>query len=255
MSDQTILWRTLRVMPNAGTTADPDWRGSGLTPNNVTIQVTGSASSGVYSVRVRGQILRPNGSGIELDETVSMTRTSQSNAQIAAALESNADANGPLVDAGIIFSVSSDTLTVVAPPTAALTFATSAPGSGSFTLARGSVLPICASSPSFAGSRYHLGSVVLQVNALDSDGDLLAPGTGTQTSFDLAVVEVCAIKDARGNLTYRIARTATVTGCNLATEYAFPVRGAGYWTARISNLADAVASTAAYEFSYRDATS
>lgn len=258
MSDQTILWNRLRVMPNSdGLQDDPDWRGLQQSPHTLTAVVGGTASNGVYSITIAGSVVRPNGSVATVNETISMTRTSETNAQIAAALDTDADANTVLTTAGITADDSSTTLTLTFPPGAFVTLTGSAPGTGTLTFPLGTSLPILGSAPHYGGSRYHLGGVIVIVNALDGD-TLLAPGTSTQTTFDMELVEVALVRRETSSgprLETRIASTATLSGCELAAEYVFPVRGAGYFTVRLSNFADPVANTDGYEVVWRDGAS
>lgn len=255
MSDQTIHWKRLRLKGNT-TDPDTDWRGTQVSPHRVTVAVGGSASNGVYSVTITGHVVTLRGAQVRVQETISMTRVAQTNAQIAAALETNADANVDLVGAGIAASSNSTDLFLDFPPGSFVTITTSAPGSGTLTASEPS-LPILASAPHFAGSRNDVGKVVVMVLAKDDAGaTLLAPGTGTQTTVDVQIVEVAVVKDisSSGVASYRqvIGGSVVLADQNLCVPIELPVRGAGYFTVRLLNFADAVANTDSYEIIWRE---
>lgn len=252
MSDQTLLWKRLRL--KADTANDTDWRGSGVSPNRVTVTVGGTATSGAYSFRIHGFVTTRKGVHMPVDTTVSFTRTSETNAQIVTGLGAAEDAlEVPLSKFDIVATFSTTTFTLDFPPDAQLEVELTAPSPGTMTADK--ELPQLGSAPHFGGSRYYLGQVAVTVHAVDSSGDQLNPGTGTQTTFDLEVVEIQLVRrmtDTGVEVTEHYSRTSTQVDATLNTIYEFPLRGAGFFTVRLTNFADAVASTAGYEVLIRD---
>lgn len=265
MTDQARTWKLLRVKTDA-TTDDTDWVGGNTTPNRLTFLVGGTTTAGVYSIRLQGKVYNAKTSQqFDVDFTATFTRAAENDASIATDLQADFDA-GTLTAAspvllsavGIVSTRSSATLTVVFPPGANITVTTSAPAPGTITSALGLVVPITASAPHFArAGESSMNGVVVMVNGLNSSNALVAVGTGTQPTVDLQAVEIAEVEvvDSRGDRTYvtRYGRTTTLTGCVLGNEYQLPMRGAAYWTVRITNDADLVATTSQLEVIYRDA--
>ena len=259
MTDQATYWRRLRLKVDP-TAADTDWRGTQTTPNTLTAVVGGTASNGVYSITFTGKVYNHRGvqgRQYDINVTVSRTRTSETSAQMAGLLEDDMDASAALLEAGITADVSSATITITFPPGAYITMTASAPGSATITFPLGALMPILASAPHFAraGNDSQTGVEVI-VSAM-AGATLLAPGTSTQTTFDLQGIELAIIEtvDARGDRTYtqRVIGTTVLTGCTLDTPYELPLRGAKYWTARIASIpSNPVATTDSYEIAWRD---
>lgn len=254
MSDQTIHWKRLRLKGN--TTDDTNWRGTQVSPHRVTFSVGGTATAGAYSFRIQGQVVTLRGAQKAIDQTVTFTRVGQTNAQIAAALETNGDANAELAKLGIVIGSSSTDVTVDFPPGAEVFFTLAAPAPGTL-MASEPLLPIVSSAPVFAGATNDVGSVEVMVLAKDDAGaTLLAPGTGTQTSFSLEVIEIAVVKDVStgGVVSYRqvIGGTTALASQELCRPITVPVRGAGYWTIRLHTFANAVSGTDSYEVIWRE---
>lgn len=265
MTDAAKTWKRLRIKTDA-TTDDHDWVGNNVTPNRLTFVVGGTTTAGVYSIQLVGKVYNAKTSQqFDVDVTATITRVAETDAQIAADLDTDFDAAtinsaSPvlLTDVGIVSGVSSATITLTFPPGANITVTTTAPGSATITSSLGLVVPITASAPHFARSgESSMNGVVVCVHPLTSAGALVAVGTGTQPTFDMQAIEICEVEttDSRGDRTYltRYARTTTLTGCIAGNEYQLPLRGAAHWTVRITNDADPVATTAQYEVIYRDA--
>lgn len=266
MTDAASTWKRLRLKTDP-TAADLDWAGTITTPNRLTALVGGTATAGVYSLQLVGKVFTRTGQ-IDVDFTATITRVGETSGQIATDLGGDftlgtvTTASPVLLSSlGITASVDTATVTILFPPNANITVTAVAPAPGTITMALGTVVPISASAPHYArGGESSMNGVVVMVNAMDDAAGtiLLAPGTGTQTTFDLQGVEICEVEtvDARGDRTYttRYGRTTTLTGCTLGNEYQIPLRGAKYWTVRVASIpADAVASTGSYEIVYRDA--
>lgn len=254
MSDQTIHWKRLRLKGN--TSDDTDWRGTQVSPHRVTFAVGGSATAGTYSFRIQGQVVTLRGAQKSIDQTVSIVRVAETNAQIAAALEVAGQANVELAKLGIVVDSSSTNVTVDFPPGAEVFFTTAAPGSGTLTASE-PLLPIMSSAPVFAGSQNDLGSVEVMVLAKDDAGaTLLAPGVSTQTTFSLEVIELAVVKDVStgGVPSYRqvVGGTTALASQELCRPITVPVRGAGFWTIRLHTFANAVSGTDSYEVIWRE---
>lgn len=264
MTDAAATWKRLRLKTDP-TADDLDWVGTQTTPNRLTFLVGGTTTAGVYSLRLQGKVYR-NGQQFDVDFTATITRAAETDAQIATDLAG--DFTGATVNAaspvllssvGITASVDTATVTVLFPPGANITVTTTAPAPGTITAALGTIVPIVASAPHYArGGESSMNGVVVVVYPRDDAGaTLLAPGTGTQMTFDMQGVEICEVAalDSDGNpsVSTRIARTVTLTGCIVGNEYAIPMRGAKYWTVRITNDADPTTNVDSLEVIYRDA--
>jgi hypothetical protein len=265
MTDAARTWKRLRIKTDA-TNDDTDWVGGNTTPNRLTFLVGGTDTAGVYSIRLVGKVRNAKTSQqFDVDFTATFTRVAENAASIATDLQADFDAGtinaaSPVLlsTLGIVSTRNSATLTVVFPPGAEITVTTSAPAPGTITSALGLVVPITASAPHFArGGESSMNGVVVVVNQLNASNAIVAVGTGTQPTFDMQGVEICEVEtvDDRGDRTYltRYARTTTLTGCVAGNEYQLPLRGAAYWTVRITNDADLVATTTQFEVIYRDA--
>lgn len=265
MTDAATTWKLLRLKVDP-TADDLDWAGTITTPNRLTFLVGGTTTAGVYSLRLVGKVYMRTGAQHDVDFTATITRAAETDAQIASNLSGDfltgtVTTASPVLlsDVGITASVDTATVTVLFPPGANITVTTTAPAPGAITSALGLVVPITASAPHYGrAGESSMNGVVVMVNAMDDAGaTLLAPGTGTQTTFDMQAVEICEVEtvNSRGDRTYstRYGRTTTLAGCTLGNEYQLPLRGAKYWTVRITNDADPVSNTDSYEVIYRDA--
>lgn len=266
MTDSATTWKRLRLKTDP-TTDDHDWVGNQVTPNRLTAVVGGTTTAGVYSLRLQGKVYdSKRNAQFDVDFTATITRAAETDAQIASNLSGDfatgfltAASAVLLSDVGITASVNSATVTMLFPPGASITATATAPGSATITMGLGTVVPVCASAPHYGRSgESGMNGVVVAVYPMDDAGaTLLAPGTGTQMTFDMQGIEICEVETVndRGDRTYttRIARTTTLTGCIVGNEYQIPMRGAKFWTVRILNDADPTTNIDSLEVIYRDA--
>lgn len=260
MTDSSTVWRRLRLKPDP-TTDDHDWQANLVTPNRITAVVGGTTTAGAYSINVAGKIYTRTGGSLTVDFTASLTRVAETDAQIADGLEDDFDAGminpgSPitLASQGITADVSSATITILAPPNASLTFTATAPGSATITFPIGSTLPITASAPHYArAGEDSINGVIVVLNQMDDAGTtLLAPGSGT---ISLAAIELAEIEtvDSRGDRSYayRTISLTTLTGITFGAPVELPMRGAKWWTVRLSSDSGLDANTDSIEVIYR----
>lgn len=268
MTDAASVWKKLRLKIDP-TADDPDWRTLQVSPNRLTAVVGGTTTAGVYSIRVVGKVWKPgqnNLGTIDVDFTATLTRVAETDAQIADALEDDFDAgtiraDSPvtLASVGITADVDTATITMTFPPNCELTVTATAPGSATITLPLGSTMPITASSPHYArsGSDSMTGVVVVLNQMDDAGATLLTPGVATVTLTGIEVCEVETTND-RGDRTYayRYAALTPLTTTPFGTPVEIPLRGAKFWTVRISSdSGDLEAGTDSIEVLYRHGTS
>jgi hypothetical protein len=253
MSDQMTYWKVLRT--KIGTTDDPDWQGTQVLPTSITALVGGTASNGDYVLTIEGALIRPNGTRIPVSEDITATRNAaETSAQMAAELEVAAEANATLERLGFDFTVSSATVTIIAPAGFVGTVSRTVPGTATITFPLGPDIAALASAPVFAGGRNELGAVVVSVMACDDEGDTpLLPNAYT---FDITLIEVALYRDPSGVLRFRVQEGETQTDCLLDTEYSLALRGAFYWTVRLltnADVANVPAGTDSFRVLWRDA--
>lgn len=259
--DAPATWKRLRVKPDP-TADDRDWVANLESPNRITAVVGGTTTAGDYSITVTGFAVRMSGR-IEINRTVTFTRAAENDAAIAAALEALLDAalastqasSPSLASLGVVADVSSATITITSPPNVYVTWTASAPGSATITFPLGATLPITASSPMFDRSgEMNANSILVVVHQRASTGATLAPGSGT---ISMQAIEICEIRDVgsdgQGYSTRYINAPLTgLTGVALNAPYEIPLRGAKYWTVRITTDASLSGSVADLEVIYRD---
>jgi hypothetical protein len=264
MTDSASVWRKLRLKTDP-TADDHDWRANLVTPNRITAVVGGTTTAGVYSIRVVGKVWKPgqNQLGtIDVDFTATMTRVAETDAQIADALEDDFDAGTIRADSavslssvGITADVSSATITILAPPNSQLTFTATAPGSATITFPIGSTLPITASAPHYGrNGADSVNGIIVVLNQMDDAGaTLLAPGTST---INLEAVELIELEatDSRGDRTYvyRTVSLPMLTDVTFGTPIEIPLRGAKFWTVRLTTDTALDGNCDSIEVLYRD---
>jgi hypothetical protein len=262
MTDASPHWKRLRLKPDP-TISDIDWRGTITSPNQLQALVGGTADDGDYEIYLQGFVLLPGGRQVDIDATISATRAAaETSAQMATALDTAfdttpvSDSSSVLLSAvGFNSTVSSATVTIHPPAGFYGTISSAAPGTATITHPIGTTAPICAASPLFArGGTSSPNGVTVMVNCMDDAGEtLLAPSTATftLTAIELAIVERV---DANGTKVYeeRYGATAAVASCTPGTPYELPLRGAKYWTVRITTGANLPAGTDSLEVIWRD---
>jgi hypothetical protein len=259
--DSAATFKRLRVKTDP-TADDRDWVSNVESPNRITAVVGGTTTAGTYSITVTGFVSLPSGR-VDVNFTASFVRAAENDNTIADELENDFDAgransalasSPTLASLGIVADVSSATITITAPPNAYLTFTSSAPGTGTITWALGTVLPITAASPLFdRGGEVNANVIIAIVHQRNSSGVSLAPGSGTVTMQAIEVAEIADVA-SDGSITYRYVNCplAAVTGVALNLPQAIPLRGAKYWTVRITSDANLSGSATDLEVVYRN---
>lgn len=258
VTDASIHWHRLRLKPDP-TADDFDWQGQNTSPNRLTAVVGGTADDGDYELYIVGTLLMPDGRQIGIDATISATRAAaETSAQMATALDTafesataRTDLLRLLTDLGFSCSVSSETLAIVFPAGFSGTLSSSAPGTATITHPVGAAVPICASSPLYAraGASSPNAVVVMWVMRDDAGDTPLLPGnaTITMTAVELAVVERDGVYEEV------VCATAAVAATTANTPYELPLRGAKYWTVRLTTDSNLTANTDSIEVLWRDA--
>lgn len=251
MSDQHVNWHLLRT--KIGTADDVDWQGTQVSPQSLTALVAGTATAGVYSITLSGEFNLPNGSRIQIDQTLSATRVAQTSAQMAAELQVLGAANEVFLRYGILVTVSTATLTFQVPPSfrGVLTRTVTAPATITFPLGD-TFIPMPA-APIAAGASKDCGKVVVSVHAMNGTAFL---NPGTAFTFTLVPVEVASYKDPSGVLQRRVQVGEAIADCLLDTEYTVPLRGARAWSVRLltnADVADVPVGTDRFRVIWRDA--
>lgn len=264
-SSAATTWKRLRLKPDP-TADDHDWRTNLVSPNRVTAVVGGTTTAGVYSIILTGKIRTKAGAMLDVNFTATFTRAAENDATIAGELEDDFDAgtinpatSTTLASMGIIADVSSATITFLFPPEFYGTLTAVAPAPGTITFPLGDTLPITASAPLFkrAGEGNVSGVQIILLQKDDAGATLLAPGTGTVT---ITPIELCEIEDvsSAGVTTYRYVSAAffsPLTTMGFGYPIDLPLRGAKFWTVRITSDSGLDANTDSIEVIWRDSVS